>query len=419
MTGVSIPVQGANRSPGRTRTIDALRSLDAKLAALAVFLSPMNYFRLDQVYLTLADLAACATLFVMLLRGRLPRAPFGIVTSLWLAGVLALAAGLTFGSIINGDMSSLMVILSQYVFTLVVLVYILAGRPYPETVALMKVLVLSITVIMVFGAYVVHFVPNPDPRFVSGSGRLRSLVERTNEAAALGAIGIVMVLNLALLREIRGSIAAFCLPVLLYGITLTGSNTGLILTTFGILVTVVFSGSAKFLFGAAASVAAVVVTTIFAGDIILPDVFRERVLNALTSGDVNQAGTFEDRYYLIREALHVARDTLVVGLGADQYRTVSAHSTPVHNSYLLLLTEGGLLALIGLLLLLLTGVSVAWLAVFTANARTQGLIALTITLIYAFTLNTFTHFYARFWAVPLILALALAAASLDKRQRRR
>jgi hypothetical protein len=417
MTGVSIPVQSANRSLGRTRTIDALRSLDAKLAALAVFLSPMNYFRLDQVYLTLADLAACATLFAMLLHGHLPRAPFGIVTPLWLAGILALVAGLTVGSLFNGDMLSLILILSQYVFTLVVLVFILAGRRYSETVALMKVLVLSITVIMVFGAYVVHFVPNPDPRFVSGTGRMRSLVERENAAAALGAIGIVLVLNLVLLREIRRSIATLCLPILLYGIMLTGSNTGLILTTFGILVTIAFSGSAKFFFGSAATVAALVVAVIFAGDTILPDIFRERVLNALTSGDVNQAGTFADRSYLIREALHVARDTLVVGLGADQYRTISAHSAPVHNSYLLLLTEGGLLSLIGLVLLLLTGVSIAWLAIFFAKARTEGMIALIITLIYAFSLNTMTHFYARFWAIPLILALALAAASMSARDR--
>ncbi|SPJ25217.1 O-antigen ligase family protein [Palleronia abyssalis] len=402
----------------RDRAAPALGHLDAKLAALTVFLSPMNYFRLEQVYLTLSDAAACATLFVMLYRGSMSRAPFGIVTPLWLAGFLALAAGLTIGSVASGAMGSLVVILAQYFFSFVLLVFVLAGRPYREIVALLKTLILSIVVVMVFGAYVVHFVPNPDWRFVSGNGRMRSLVERENAAAALGAIGIVLLLNLALLGEVRRMATILCLPIFLYGVTLTGSNTGLFMTTLGIILTVAFSGSARFIVQTALAAGAVVIVVVFLGDAILPDVFRERVMTALTSGDVNQAGTFEDRFYLIGEAIEIAQNTLVVGLGADQYRTISDHGAPVHNSYLLLLTEGGLLALSGLVMLLLSGITLAWVAIFMAGARTQGLIALTITLIYAASLNTFAHFYARFWSVPLILALGLAAARIDQKNRR-
>lgn len=396
-----------------------LGQLDSKLAALTVFLSPMNFFRLDVVYLTLADAAACATLLVMLLKGNVPRAPLGMVTPIWLIGTLALAAGLTIGSVVNGEMLSLVVILMQYSFSLIVLVYVLAGREYRETVALLKVLVFSIAVVMAFGAYVVHYVPEPDLRLVSASGRLRSLVERENAAAALGSIAIVLLLNLTLHGKFRRITAALVMPVLLYGVILTGSNTGLIMTAFGITVTALFSGSARVVVGFILAAATAVAAVIFAGDIILPEIFQERVLAALTTGDLNQAGTFEDRYLLILEAMETARDTLVVGLGADQYRTISAFGAPVHNSYLLLLTEGGLISLFGLVLLLLSGVTLAWAAIVVAGARTEGLMALTIILIYAAMLSSFAHFYARFWNVPLVLTLALAAACLNTKSRNR
>jgi hypothetical protein len=420
MTALPLPLQrhAVPREERRTGTAWAFGRLDAKLAALTVFLSPMNFFRLDAVYLTLADVAACATLFVMLLNGRIPKAPFGFATPLWLTGFLALATGLAIGSVANGEMIPLIVVVSQYFFSLIVLAFVLAGRPYRETVALLKVLVFALAVVMAFGAYVVHFVPDPDPRLVSGNGRMRSLVERENEMAVLGAIAIMLLLNLTLLGEVRRLAAVLIMPILLYGVILTGSNTGLMLTTFGVAVSTLFSGSARVLIGFVIAAAASVAVVVFAGDIILPEVFRERVLTALTSGDLSQAGTFEDRFLLIREATDIARETLVVGLGADQYRAISAHGAPVHNSYLLLLTEGGMLSLIGLALLLMTGVSLAWAAAFNSHARTQGLIALTIVLIYAAMLNTFAHFYARFWSVPLILALALPAAFINEKSRR-
>ncbi len=390
-----------------------LRSLDMKLAAFTVFLSPMNYFRHDAVYLTLADGAAIATLLVMLLKGNLPRAPFGVFTPLWLLGTLALIAGLTLGSIAQGDMIPLVVVVLQYVFSLLVVVFLIAGRSYREVATLLKTFVFSIAFVMAFGAGVIHFMPDPDPALVSPSGRLRSLVERENATAALGAIAIVVLLNLSLLKEMSRLTAALVMPILLYGVILTGSNTGLMLTFLGITGTAVFSGSARFILGYIVLIVTAVALVLFAGDLFLPEVFQRRVLGALTSGNINSAGTFEDRYYLIREAIGISRDTLFVGLGADQYREISSHGVPVHNSYLLMLTEGGLLSLIGLLFLLLTGLGLAWACIFVVGASTHGVVALIVTLIYAVMLNTFAHFYARFWIVPLALALALAASRLD------
>lgn len=401
----ALPVRLAAPAP-------ALGTLESRLAAATVFLSPMNYFRLEAVFFTLSDALACAALLVMLLQGRIPRAPFGAATSLWLGGVLALSAGLTLGSIAHARMDGLGVILAQYFFSLVVLPLVLAGRPYREAIALLKVLVAAIVTVMVFGIWVIHFVPDPDLSFVSYSGRLRSLVERQNECAALGAIAIVLLLNLALLREIRARTVALALPILLYGIVLTGSNTGMLMLALGVAVTVIFSGSARAMIGCAALTGAAVAAVMAGGDAFLPEVFRERVLAALMEGNIAEAGTLEGRLHLMQDAAEISRDTLLFGLGADQFREVSAHGAPVHNTYMLLLTEGGMLSLMGLVMLLLAGLFLGWAAIVHGRARLQGLVTLVIVVIFAAMLNTFPHFYARFWNVPLILGLGLAAACL-------
>lgn len=380
------------------------------LACLAVFLSPMNYLRLPGLYFTATDLVAVIGLVVMLRARRLPRRPFGAATGLWMSGFLLLGGGLMLGSIVNGWPIDLLVILMQYAFSLIALPLLLAGRPAAQVTVMLRVLMYSITFVMLFGIWVFHFVPHPPVEFVTFSGRLQSLVERENECAALGAIALILLVHFWQSGTARVAEIVIALPALLYGIMLTGSNTGIMVLAIGIMVLTLLSGSPRtmvMLGLAAGTVAALLVT---GGDVLLPEVFRDRVLNGILAGDVEQAGTFSDRVMLIQEAIRIAPDWLLVGMGADQYRYFSAYGHPVHNTYLLLLNEGGLLSLSGLLLLLLTGLPAAFLALSSGPTRKNGALTLTILLIYALVLSTFPHFYARFWNVPLILALSVSCA---------
>ena len=136
-----------------------------------------------------------------------------------------------------------------------------------------------------------------------------------------------------------------------------------------------------------------------------------RVFGALQTGELSEAGTFTDRMFLIHEAMEVARETLLIGLGTDQYRVISAHGAPVHNTYLLVLTEGSLMSLFGLIGLYLTGVYLSWRAARQSDSWNIGGMTLIVMLLFALAMNGFAHFYARFWAVPFLLALALSLAS--------
>lgn len=366
----------------------------------------MNYLRIDLVYFTLSDLIAALTFVVMLINKRLAPRPFGQETSNWYTGVALFLFGLTLGSVIRGDPTTGIVALAQYTFSLVILPMIILNRPHKEIVFLIKVFVFSMVFVMLHGAYYVNFVPD-DSTFISGNGRLNGLVERENAAGALGAVAFVFCQWLYISRNLSLIVFLLSAAAIAYGVLLTGSNTGFFLAGIGVLTLGLFSGSLRTFFAVIFVGGLVVLIVLQWGEYFLPEIFVRRVFGAITTGNINQAGTFEDRLSLTREALSIARDTLWIGLGVDQHRIVSVYEAPVHNTYLLSLTEGGLMSLLGLVYLIVIALFIGWRA-YQLNARLSGALTLTYVTLFALSLNGFTHIYARFWAIPFLLALAIS-----------
>jgi len=379
------------------------------LAAVAVFLSPMNHLRAPGIYFTASDVAVLLALILMLRQGAVPRRPFGAATGMWVAGFLLLGTGLMLGSIAHAAGVDLGKVLAQYGFSLLLMPLVLAGRRLEETVALCRVLVLSIVVVMLFGIWLIHVAVDPPVDFVSYNGRLRSLVERENEAAALGAVAIVFLLGLWCAGRARWWELLVALPILAYGIMLTGSNTGLGCAVLGVGTLMLLATSGRLMLFVAVIGGAIIGLGV-AFPALVPEVFRARVLDAVASGDPNLAGTFSDRLLLIQEAFVLAGDRLLIGMGAEQFRHISIFDAPVHNTYLLLLNEGGLMSLCGLVVLMLAGLPAALSNLGDRRWRPLAATTLTVLLIFALMLNTFPHFYARFWNVPLILAFSLSCA---------
>lgn len=378
---------------------------DLVLISIAVFLSPMNYFRASFVYLTLGDVFSILALFTLLFGKGVPVRPFGAATWAWYSCLLLLTAGLVVGSAMNGDLLAGMVVAAQYMFSLIVVPMLLLQRTRAETILLIKVFVAGMVFVMLHGAWMIEFHPK-DFRFITPSGRLASLVERENAAAALTALAITFSLWLYFTREVGRILLLLLLAPLGYGLLLTGSNTGFFLTGIGVMALVTFSGSVRIMLGMLSVLAGMIFVIMTWGELFLPDIFVKRVFGALSSGELDEAGTFSDRMFLIREAYDLTRHTIFVGLGADQYRTISAHDVPVHNTYLLLLAEGGLISLIGHVGLIITGILIGWPNFVSRSDRWCGVLTITIVLMIALVQNGLAHFYARFWAVPWCLALA-------------
>jgi O-antigen ligase len=132
------------------------------------------------------------------------------------------------------------------------------------------------------------------------------------------------------------------------------------------------------------------------------------------SGSLDEAGTFDDRVALMKEALELVDDSLLVGIGVDQYRVQSRFGAPVHNTFLLIWTEGGLPALLGwlgLLIMLIAG------APLLAGRRLDGAVGCAVGLVFACIGFTTSHTYGRHLVVPVHLAMALVLASMAARRR--
>ncbi len=381
------------------------RPFELFLVSAIVFLSPMNYLRTELFYFTLSDIFTALAFVFLLATKRLMTFPFGKVSVSWYLGVSMLVLGLTIGSIVKGGASDGAIVVAQYLFSFAILPMVLVGRPRTELVFLIKVFVFSMAIVMLHGTYFAIYEP-ADIRFVSASGRMYGLIQRENATGAMGAFAFVMCQWLYMSRHITGiGFLTLAIPIA-YGILLTGSNTGFLLTGVGVLALGLFSGSVRFL-AAALGVGVIAVTVIVLwGEFFLPEIFIKRVYGAIVSGDSSQAGTFDDRIALNREALQIARDTIWVGLGADQLRVVTSVGAPVHNTYLLLLSEGGLMSLVGLVYLLITGLFLGWQA-YQRNDLLAGGLTVTFVCQFALALNGFAHVYSRFWAVPLLLAIAV------------
>ena len=381
--------------------------LEFLLACAAVFLAPMNFARFPGIYFTFSDAIVVACLAITLMRLPMPARPFGLATPLYLFGFLLMLGGLLASSLFVGNPTRGVIVFVQYVAAYLVVPVFVINRPAEQLVTLIKVFVASICVMSLHGIYLIHIDGEINTTFVSGNGRLRGFVERSNEAAAL--MGLTWPLALWLWRagHMRTLPTIAISALIFYGILLTGSNTGTLTALCAAAVFLSTTLRLGRLFLAFALIGTVAVGAVTVGRDYLPRVFQDRVLVALDKGSIDEAGTFADRLLISEEAYRLTDHTWVLGLGADQYRVVSRFSAPVHNMYLLIWTEGGFIALVGWILMLLALMITSLAGASTPMGRINMMCAMSVLLPFALLINGTPHVYGRFWVFPLFLALAL------------
>jgi hypothetical protein len=137
-------------------------------------------------------------------------------------------------------------------------------------------------------------------------------------------------------------------------------------------------------------------------DFLIPDVFQRRVIRLIYSRDYSSAGSFLERVDRIYEALLIIDRDVLFGIGADGYRDIAPL---VHNTFLLVFAEGGIFALLGFLLLLLS-VSISAVKLWLIN-YSLGVAAVAVISVFALNALTTNHLYGRHWIIPLFLGFVL------------
>lgn len=390
---------------------------------IAVFLAPFATFRFFGLNFTISDLFYCASFALIVLAALIPRSPLYHSTWYWLFGSVLLLVGLLGASLVYGDAARGLLVCVQYLFAYVLLLPIIVRGDIDRMHTLAKLFLAGVIVIDVHGIlsyYLVGYVPTPGggKGIVTGARRLATILGNPNLAAAINALTIPTLLYLWFAGQLRRWLASTLLAIIVLTVILTSSNSGLAAMTLSLMAFISVVANGKLLVRLSIVVLVLAVILYVGGFDLLPVAFQKRVLPALSSGDFDEAGTFISRTQLMLEALSVimAKQILLLGIGADQFRTISVQSAPVHNLYLLLWVEGGLSALFGWLFY--TGVGVALAFTALRHRLERHAIAISLSTCAVFLLIAFSnaHMYGRYWTTPLLINIGILAVHLRTRE---
>lgn len=402
-----VPVNIVSRRKPVLEQIEFACLLTALLfSTFTAFRHPAVLFTVSDLFLTIAVILRC--------NRNLPLYPLQAATSIWFIGMLMMVMGLSIGSIAHGDPASAFVVIVQYFFSFVLLPLAILGRPYEESVLLAKVGVFSIALNCVVGmvAYAVGYSGGESRYFmlVSGNYRVAGLVDNPNGLAGLIVLWFPVLWYLGLTGAFKKLPFLGLFGLLVITLIYASSNSSLAGAVICGALFLLLVGNQRVLMIWGTAVTTLAWISLQWAEFIFPPTFRDRVLSPLLQGDLSHAGTFEDRADLMLEAWRFLPDYFIVGMGAGQYRNLSDHGIPVHNLYLLLANEGGVLALLGLCFVLGSAIVYAVMVRHNVPYRVFGrATVVTVTLTFAALAMNYTHVYQRGMLVPWIVALGFLA----------
>ncbi len=385
---------------------------------LSCFFISWRVFRLSFINLTLSDLLLILCIGLLALSGRTNPFPLGRFSIFWIGGLILMFAGLLASSLLYGEMTRWMIVVSQYVFALLLIPVVYASSNYRLLDRCMLAFVLGVALSQLIGLIALQLFSYADVEqyfgvgFITGNSRLGAMTGEPNPNGYVCAIALVMLFHM----KLRGKIPMiFALPLgllIFCGLIASASFTGFTAATLSLAFLLALSHPANLL-KIGLPLVLVAGAYVTAGGPI-PAVFQERVGDALVTGDADKAGTFVGRAALINEAWRMADDDMLLGLGADEYQHASIYGAPVHHLHLLILNEGGIIAYLGLLIMILSLFAVG-IAVFRRD-RYDGAACLAITGTFLIYTMSIPHMYTRVWIAPVLLTVAFVISLARQRQ---
>ncbi|MFV0646066.1 MAG: O-antigen ligase family protein, partial [Sphingomonadaceae bacterium] len=240
--------------------------------------------------------------------------------------------------------------------------------------------------------------------FLLGNGRLGAMTGEANSNGAVCAFALVILFHALLQKRVSWPAGLTIGAIIIAGLLASASVTGFSASVLGVSFLLIATRFSNFARIGVPIILAIVAYIGLGGPI--PQTFENRVGTALITGDPAKAGTFSGRVELISEAWDDADDTILIGLGADQYRLVSTHDAPVHNLPLLLINEGGILSLSGFIVMV--GCLFLMALLVSRIHRIDGAACLAITGVFLIFAMSIPHMYARIWTAPVMLVFAMA-----------
>jgi O-antigen ligase len=400
------PAVRSRRSLARARSATVLRLADG-LLTIGVFLAGHAVLKIGGLNFTVSDLFLFAAAALYLGQRRFNLAPFGAMTPIWLLGLSTMLGGLFVSSAIYGDLLRWLDIGIQYsaAYYLVPVLLMAVDRQFARRLVVAYIFGIVISEIIGILSY---FLLTPDQTlwlstgFIAPNYRIGAMAGEPNPNGATVAFALAMLLYASRKRLLTARVTIPCALILVWGLLLSASVTGAVAAFVCLCASLAITGLTRLLkIGLVVVIAA---GLYLASGVPLPQIFQKRVADAIVDQDVTQAGTFNGRYDLIKEAWGQTDEHVLLGMGADEYRDWSKSGQPVHNLHLLIWDEGGGPAYAGFVLML------ALLGIFALAAirdkREEAAMALAVVIVFYIYTMSLPHLYSRFWTVPIFLALS-------------
>lgn len=372
-----------------------------------VFTLSWHIVRIGDINFTLSDSLFLIAIFTLVARGRMNMLPFGPLTPVWYAGLILLIGGLFLGSVVNGGAVRWVIVAVQYCFAFAVVPMMLASWRRETLDRCIVAFVVGVSLSQLLALVASSFLTYADTApvmgrdFITATGRIGALSGNSNTNGAMAGFCLLSLLYASYRSLMPRWLVILCTALAIWGLVSSASFTSFTVSSLALLVTMFILWPARTII--LGIPIAALLAAIFISGIPLPDAFEQRVATALAEGDLALAGTFTGRWNMALEAWRLSGETAVIGLGADGYRAVSVYQAPVHVLPLLLLTEGGLLSLAGLIVMLMLLWGLAWSTLRKDRADAAFVLGLLV-VFTGFTLAV-PHMYARMWIVPVLLGL--------------
>ena len=420
MSSAATRYEPAEESPARHRH-SVSETIIRYALIIGVMLTPFMMWRFHpDIQFTLSDGCFLMAALLATASGRLNLKPFADMSPWWLFSFCLMLFALGASSLVNGDPIRFTITGSQYVFAYLALPFLLFAGTWKDEILLAKFFVAAVVAAEAFSVALFYYYGenhasaawiNQD--FITGAGRLGSFTASANRNAALISLTLPFVLYFAKMRLVPLWICLVSAAILMLALVLTASVTGFVSSIAAILIFALASYGWRAWKPISAAVGVLILA--FSAGLPIPDTFEERVLSAFETGDISEAGTYGGRMQLIEEAWQLSDNTHLLGIGADQFRSISVQGAPVHNIILLIWTEGGMFALLGWTLAM--GI-LALIALRTIKYdKAAAALALSVALSFFIISNASTHVYARLWVVPILIATRFAVTATLNAQR--
>jgi len=387
----------------------SLRAFFSYSVAAGCFFAAFSELHLPNVFVTLSDLLFIAA-GIAAIAGNygVGITSSGFALKVWIIAVISLCLSITLFTLLNSEASGArgVIVSAQYLFAFLYIPLLLLISSYSEVKLYTLSFVAGVTVLVGLGIFQATF----DISFFgekvveTGWDRLSALGPNPNQ------LGKIIVISLPLLflnhfyRHISLQNTLLMVGVLLYGLMYTASISSLV---------VLLSVGALLFINPNLKVALVLMLLIGLGGMLMseytrymPNAFRQRVILKMDDS-IRDIGTGSERLNLYKESLGLIAKQPLFGHGANTYKSYSPIGKQVHNSYLLIWFEAGLIGLISFMAIILAG----FYAVPVTHVSVDYEVYIAVLSIFLFALLCLfeTHVYARTRPLPFIMTVILCS----------